>query len=45
MRTFHGLIGAAAAAQEKPKAATMKAAGLDIMLMQPMQPKAGDNKF
>ena len=33
------------AAQEKPKAATMKAAGLDIMLMQPMQPKAGDNQF
>ena len=23
----------------------MKAAGLDIMLMQPMQPKAGDNQF
>jgi hypothetical protein len=35
----------ASAAQEKPKAATMKAAGLDIMLMQPMQPKAGDNQF
>jgi hypothetical protein len=33
------------AAQEKPTAPTMKAAGLDIMLMQPMQPKAGDNQF
>jgi hypothetical protein len=57
MRMFHGLIAAIAvmtvgltatptfAAQEKPKAATTKAAGLDIMLMQPMQPKAGDNQF
>ena len=35
----------ASAAQEKPKAATMKAAGLEIMLMQPMQPKAGDNQL
>ena len=33
------------ASQEKPKAETMKAAGLDIMLMQPMQPKAGTNRF
>ena len=57
MRMFHGLIVTIAlvtvgltatptfAAQEQPKAATTKAAGLDIMLMQPMQPKAGDNQF
>ena len=32
-------------AQDKPTTPTMKAAGLDIMLMQPMQPKAGDNQF
>jgi hypothetical protein len=34
----------ASAAQDTPKADT-KSAGLDIMLMQPMQPKAGDNQF
>jgi hypothetical protein len=33
------------AAQEKPTPPATKAAGLDIMLMQPMQPKAGDNQF
>jgi YtkA-like len=33
------------AAQDKPKMDTMKSAGLDIMLMQPMEPKAGDNQF
>jgi hypothetical protein len=33
------------AAQEKPTAPSMKTAGLDIMLMQPMQPKTGDNQF
>src|SRR5216683_797209 len=38
-------VTAASAAQEKPKVATMKAAGLDSMLMQPMQPKAGDNQL
>jgi predicted metal-binding membrane protein len=32
-------------AQDKPTTPTMKAAGVDIMLMQPMQPKAGDNQF
>ena len=32
-------------AQDKPTTPTMKTAGLDIMLMQPMQPKAGDNQF
>lgn len=40
-----GLTAMASAAQEKPKATAMKPAGLDIMLMQPMQPKAGDNQF
>jgi hypothetical protein len=35
----------AVAAQEKPTAPAMKVAGLDIMLMQPTQPKAGDNQF
>ena len=40
-----GLTAAPAFAQDKPTTPTMKAAGMDIMLMQPMQPKAGDNQF
>jgi hypothetical protein len=33
------------AAQEKTTAPATKPAGLDIMLMQPTRPKAGDNQF
>ena len=54
MHIFRGLIvlttlgvGATVVfgAQEKPTTAITKGAGLDIMLMQPMQPKTGDNPF
>src|SRR5262249_26834508 len=44
--TFAALaLASAMSAQEKPKAKSGKAAGPDIMLMQPTAAKSGDNQF
>ena len=45
MVTAGVMVTPAFAAQEKPTMPAMKAAGLDIMLMQPTQPKTGANQF
>ena len=45
MIAIWSLVTTVAIAQSKPKASTPAKSTLDIMLMQPSQPKAGDNPF